>query len=301
MIEHRFTHVLSNQSERFVGPGPAFATLLLTVLIFGFTLAGIAGFSRLYSHLVQAGAIGAGMHAREALFVLFTLVLGFGTGFLALIIVRAKVDRAPLRTLFSGAPKFRFGLLAVSFALVVAVAAVAGFWLDADLRNTALERVGSHGPAQFLMLLAIYLFGFSIQSTFEEAFVRGWLIQRLSAHGLAVWLSAGLSTLVFALMHFSGDLQPAYLGLVAVMGLAFAWSAIRLNGLEFSIGAHVGNNFVVGGLFGGLISGSGFEDQDGALISGIVYLVGFGLVVEGFARFWPGRSGLEGLPRRTAG
>ena len=222
------------------------------------------------------------------------------------MLVRKLIERRPLTGLVTGQRQFRWTMMLAAFVFVGGLTFASSMVTDADLRASLLDRFTAYGAQVFVFVALAYLAGFAVQGTFEEVFVRGWLTQRLCAHGWSVWVSAVASTLIFVGLHVAPGIGPTYLVLVAAMGLAFAWSAIRLNGLEFAIGAHVANNFVVGGLFAGLISGQGYAEQDGAWLSLVVYLLVFGGVVEVFARvsprFWPDRSdgprnGPAALPR----
>jgi uncharacterized protein len=292
-------------------PGPPVTivgTVGLTLLVLICWLGAVAGGTFIQYWLADLDANSQfELTARnEMLMAGLMLVGGFGTGLLAVLLVRKVLERRPMRGLMTGHPRFRWTMMLAAFALVAGITLTVSLFTEADMRATLNDRLTAYGGIGFALVTLAYLVGFAIQGTFEEVFLRGWMTQRLCAHGWSVWVSALASTAIFVGLHIAPGIGPTYLALVAAMGLAFAWSAIRLNGLEFAIGAHVANNFVVGGLFAGLISGQGYAEQDGAWISLVLYLLVFGGVVEVFARlsprFWPDRSdgarnGPAGLPR----
>jgi hypothetical protein len=298
MTEPRYERLRADTS------GPAarvWGTIGLTLLVLVCWLGAVAvATAVLYGILGQITPGQLQVTARnEMLLASLMLGCGFGTGLLVVLLVRKLIERRPLKGLMTGQPRFRWSMMLAAFAFVGSLTLASSLVTDADLRATLGDRFSDYGAPAFGLVILAYLVGFAVQGTFEEVFLRGWLTQRLCAHGWSVWVSAVASTLIFVGLHVAPGIGPTYLALVAAMGLAFAWSAIRLNGLEFAIGAHVANNFVVGGLFAGLISGEGYAEQEGAWISLVLYLLVFGGVVEVFARlsprFWPDRP--EG-PRR---
>ncbi len=78
---------------------------------------------------------------------------------------------------------------------------------------------------------------------FEEVLFRGWLLQQFAAltRNLGVVLLADGA--LFALSH--GDLEPGAMAARAVFGIVLAWSAIRLGGIAFAVGAHAANNLLI--------------------------------------------------------
>jgi uncharacterized protein len=296
MTNARFEHALTNLPGRRV-------TVVGTIAMTGFILL------CWLSGLAVMGAVNMSLYDfttnltlevsrnNELTLAVFLLVLGFGAGLVAVLFVRRGLEKRPLISLVTAASHFRWSTVLAAFAIVVISSFALTYLTDSDASGVFDQRLTDYGLGGFLAVLGLYLVGFSIQSTFEEVFVRGWLTQRFCAHGWSVWVAALASTLIFVALHWSPDIGPTYLASVLAMALMFAWSAIRLNGLEFAIGAHVGNNFVVGGLFAGLINGQGYAEQDGAWIGLAIYLVLFGGLIEAFARF-PARDGLarSGLP-----
>jgi uncharacterized protein len=296
MTTQRFEHALTNLPGRKV---TVTGTIAMTGLILLCWLGGLAVMGAVNMSLYDATTdltLGVSRN-NELTLAVFVLVLGFGAGLFGVAVVRLGLEKRPLISLFTGAPQFRWSMVLAAFAIVVISSFAVTYLTDSDAAGVFDQRLTDYGLGGFLAVLGLYFVGFSVQSTFEEMFVRGWFTQRFYAHGWSVWVAALASTLIFVALHWSPDIGPTYLVSVLAMGLMFAWSAIRLNGLEFAIGTHVGNNFVVGGLFAGLINGQGYAEQDGAWIGLAIYLVLFVGLVEAFARF-PARDGLDrsGLP-----
>jgi membrane protease YdiL (CAAX protease family) len=222
----------------------------------------------------------------EAIAAFALMVIGFGPPFLALIAWRKFVEQVPIRTLFTGSPQFRWSL-AIGAAAAVAVSSFA---------SSALFDQGSLGPfetrmAQFswqdwLLLTSVYSLGVLVQSTFEEVFVRGWLLQHISRFLAHSFVAILVTTATFSILHY-GHAGWATMIVTFAIGLVFGYSAWRLNGLEAAIGGHIANNFLSALLLGTLVGGN---PADMGVMEGVaygVYLLGFLGFVEAWARFGP--------------
>jgi uncharacterized protein len=214
------------------------------------------------------------------------LILGFGPAFLVLLGWRHLVDRKPVATLFSAAARFRWGLCMAAAGVVSAGGLAASALLDPASATSVADRFAGWSLADAGLILAVYAAGFAVQATFEEVFVRGWLLQQVARRFASAAFAVLASALVFMAMHVGHPGWATY-PITFAMGIVFAWSALRLDGLEAAIGAHWANNFVSAALFGGLVAGNapamtGTE----AAMYGLYVLVFVGFV-EGWARCVP--------------
>ncbi len=106
-------------------------------------------------------------------------------------------------------------------------------------------------PALFFPALAIALTILLVQTTAEELFFRGYLLQWFSKVTRNVWVLAAASGLLFGLPHLANPEVAAASGfgyLVALLtyfatGFALAVVSIRSGTIELAIGAHFVNNF----------------------------------------------------------
>ncbi|MFH1143977.1 MAG: CPBP family intramembrane glutamic endopeptidase, partial [Candidatus Eisenbacteria bacterium] len=107
-------------------------------------------------------------------------------------------------------------------------------------------------PALFLPFLPLALLLTPLQTTAEELFFRGYLIQGLSLVGGSRLFLAAASGLLFALTHFANPemhIDPWLMPLSYFLtGVLLALCSLRDGSLELVIGAHAANN-----LFGALI------------------------------------------------
>lgn len=119
----------------------------------------------------------------------------------------------------------------------------------------------------FLLLFLLFLIAIPIQVTFEELFFRGYLNQGLSLKIKNPLIILTISSFIFGLAHLlNGDnvlSMGFYVYSAFVVGII--WSIVTLldNGIEWSTGAHLANNFFAFVIFGG----EGSVDNFGTLFS----------------------------------
>jgi uncharacterized protein len=225
----------------------------------------------------------------EATGMFILLVGGFGPGFLALIAWRKLMERRGVRSIFTGFQRIRWGLILASAAFISLLALGLTLGLDPEGTASIAARAASFSPSDWLLLSVAYGIGIAIQATFEEVYVRGWLLQHVGrfvpgALGIVV-----VTALVFTVIHVGHPGWATYVAAL-IFGLAFGWSVIRLNGLEAAIGAHVANN-LTGALLGGqMISGNAATMSLSDLGLYAAYAFGFLVFVDVWARFFPNPS-----------
>jgi membrane protease YdiL (CAAX protease family) len=183
-------------------------------------------------------------------FLFFALVtfipLFLGTLFAYRFIVGVK-----LRFLFSSVGRFRWWRVGMGFWVWLAL--FGGPVIIGLLSQSDAYRY-SFNAATFIPYFIVAILLLPIQTTAEELFFRGWIIQWAARRtGNVLWLST-LSGAIFAVPHLlnpeaAGDILGAFLGYFSV-GFALGWVTVRDRSLEVAIGAHMSNN-----LFAALIVG----------------------------------------------
>jgi len=102
-------------------------------------------------------------------------------------------------------------------------------------------------PLRWIILLLICIFLLPIQSTFEELFVRGYLMPAVSLISKNKWIPLMVTSLVFGLIHFDNPeidkygfwtMQIYYIGAGLFLGLI----TILDDSLELAIGVHAATN-----------------------------------------------------------
>lgn len=221
----------------------------------------------------------------EAWVVAAKLLAGFGPALVVTILWRRFVEGLSALTLVTAMAHFRWRLAIVS-GLVVGLFGLA-ITVMFDPHSTAAinARLARFCATDWLLLAVAYGIGIVVQASFEEVLVRGWLMQhvrRFIPHAFGVIF---VTAAIFAAMHFRHHGWATYL-VTSAFGLAFGWSAWRLNGLEAAIGAHVANNLVGALLAGQMITGNPPAMDSAQFIQLMVYVLGFLLFVEVWVRFF---------------
>ncbi len=126
----------------------------------------------------------------------------------------------------------------------VAFAAYAGLVL---LAGRGRLTVGAGDAAQALAVLAAWGFGFLGVALAEEAFFRGYLLQKLLAR-TPRWVAVGIPSLLFGLMHYTNyaGSDTRWLGLAnaGLMGVVLSLVVLDADSLLPAVGFHWAWNLV---------------------------------------------------------
>jgi membrane protease YdiL (CAAX protease family) len=105
----------------------------------------------------------------------------------------------------------------------------------------------SFNPEKFFGFALLVLCLLPIQTSTEEFFFRGYLMQGMSHLNRSTWVPVLLSSLAFAGLHIANPevtrygfwtMMAFYLGI----GLLLAWVTLYTEGLEAALGLHLANN-----------------------------------------------------------
>ena len=182
---------------------------------------------------------------------LFFALITFIPLFLSTLIAYRFILGVKLRYLFATLTTFRWWRVGLGFwvwAILVGAPVLIAIAAGSD------AYVFSFNLATFIPYFLVAIVLLPIQTTSEELFFRGWIIQWAAGRvGNIIWLSA-LSGALFALPHLlnpeaSSDIVGAFMGYFSV-GFALGWVTVRDRSLEIAIGAHLSNN-----IFAALIVG----------------------------------------------
>lgn len=258
---------------------------------------------------VLLGAFGAG-GAGEALEILLAMadpssgkidtlleetvmILALGVTFGGLAIGALGVLRLmfgrPMRTWITAAPRFRWKLMLAGLLLHCAVL---GVWLiiASALGDDSIKPPLFDGAAPMsvrLAYLAVVLVCLPIAAAFEEILCRGWLMQFTSAFTFNLLPLLLINGLIFSALHRDPDLGRNVSRLV--IGMVLSWGALRLGGLEFSIGAHTANNLMIALFVSSLSSNLDTckATTAGEVVADLLASVAMLVVIEIIARWTP--------------
>ena len=161
-----------------------------------------------------------------------------------------RFHRAEFRAVLTGAERFRWGRFAFGFGLWIVLAGIVELL---TYFFTGQSYQWQYDPASFWSVVVIALSLLPMQVLFEEAFVRGYLLQWFSVVSGYAWLGVLLSSMVFAGLHGMNP-EVGQFGVWTMMayyftvGVFLAVLAVIDDGLEQAIGIHLATN-VFGALF----------------------------------------------------
>jgi len=176
---------------------------------------------------------------------LFLLLLSFAGALGGLIVGVQWLHKRPWKTLVNFEGKLAWSKITFGFGFWLLLGfGLEGFSLIADWEN--YEFTFSLLP--FLILLVISLTLLPIQTSFEELFFRGWLMQKLAYYLNSKVIALIFSTICFAGIHIMNPEVFTY-GLVPMMiyyiqaGLLLGLITVLDDSLDLALGVHFATNF----------------------------------------------------------
>ena len=191
-------------------------------------------------HLGNAGSILPGMNTLTG-FVALMLASVFFLGGITLSM--RFIHQRLMRTLVTPARSLAWGRLFQGF----------GVWFGLVALMSLVEALVYPGRyvwtldlARFLPFLFLALIFIPIQTSAEELFFRGYLLQEIGLHVKNIWILSTLSGLVFGLPHLLNPEATVNYPLLGAyyfaFGFSLAWITLRDGRLELALGAHAANN-----------------------------------------------------------
>lgn len=182
---------------------------------------------------------------------LFFALITFLPFFLGILVAYRFILGVKLRYLFSSLGRFRWWRVGLGFwvwLVLIGAPVVVGI-----ASNPGAYRFEPDWQT-FIPFVIVGLLLFPVQTTAEELFFRGWILQWAARGWPNIWWLSTLSGVLFAVPHLlnpeaAGDLGGAFFGYFTI-GFALAWVTVRDRSLEIAIGAHLSNN-----LFAALVVG----------------------------------------------
>ena len=175
----------------------------------------------------------------------FLMLFSFAVGFFGVWLIVRFFHNQHFKDLLTTRKVFDWQRVLVGFG-IVAFFIVALTLLDYQVNPD--EYIFNFKSDQFLILAIIGIVMVPLQTTFEELYFRGYLMQGLGVIFKNRWLPFILTSVGFGLLHM-GNPEVAKIGsiiMVSYIGTGFLLGIMALmdEGLELSIGFHAGNNLV---------------------------------------------------------
>jgi membrane protease YdiL (CAAX protease family) len=173
----------------------------------------------------------------------FLALLTFVVGFLALYLTVKYLHQQSFLSLGTSRKKMDWKRVAFTFFLW---AIISGVFIGLDIFLSSDDYVYNFQPGPFLVLLMIALILIPIQTSFEEYFIRGYLMQGLGIATKSRWAALLGTSLIFGLLHiFNPEVAKIGYGVMVFYigtGLFLGILTLMDEGLELALGFHAANN-----------------------------------------------------------
>ena len=183
--------------------------------------------------------------AKSNLYLLLILLTFIG-GFIALIFVIKYIHKQTLTQLTTSRKKIDWGRFFFGFGLIATlsiVTTVFDFYSNPENYEVQFELI------PFLIMLVIVVTLIPIQTSFEEYFFRGYLMQGIGIAAKNKWVPLLITSVIFGGLHFFNP-EVEKIGNIAMVyyiGTGFFLGIITLmdEGMEISLGFHAGTNLII--------------------------------------------------------
>ena len=198
----------------------------------------------------------------DPLFLVAITLIGFALMFLVFYLCMRFIHHRSFISVFTAKSGIRWNKIlkgAVIWLSILVILAIISF-----LINPASYKV-TFNPATFVILLILSLIAFPIQSTFEEVFFRGYLMQGFGLLTKKPIIPILATSLIFGFGHLMNGtnmtMDVFMLVETCIVGIMLGVVTLGEDGIETAIGIHVINNLYAvlivstpGGIFGNLPS-----------------------------------------------
>ncbi len=177
--------------------------------------------------------------------MLMAMILMFAFGLLALYLVVKYIHKRAFTTVLTSRKTFdrkRFFFAFGIWFLLGVVMILADYWSHPE------DFTWNFKPVNFAVLALISFLFIPVQTSFEEIFMRGYLMQGIGGLVKNRWVPLIITSLIFGLLHgfnpevakLGNELMIYYIG----TGLFFGVITLMDEGLELPMGLHAANNIV---------------------------------------------------------
>ncbi len=193
--------------------------------------------------ILAGGDVGSMSEALGSNLFLFLMLLTFAIGLTCLFIWTKLVHKQPIRELTTSRKKVDWGRIFFAFILWSLISA-AFIFIDIQLSPEDYEFNFNLKP--FLILAVISIAMIPIQTSMEEYYLRGYMMQGIGLLAKNRWVPLFFTSILFGLMHIlNPEVEKLGYGImVFYIGTGFFLGILTLmdRGLELPLGFHAANN-----------------------------------------------------------
>lgn len=176
---------------------------------------------------------------------LFLMLLSFAVGLGVLYLVVKFFHKQPFRTITTSRNKMDWGRFFFGFGLIAITTVVL---TTLDYINNPQDYEVQFDLIPFLILAVIAIVMIPLQTSFEEYFFRGYLMQGIGVAAKNRWMPLFLTSVIFGGLHYFNP-EVGKIGsiiMVYYIGTGFFLGVMTLmdEGMELALGFHAGNNLV---------------------------------------------------------
>ncbi len=176
---------------------------------------------------------------------LFLMLLSFAVGLAAVFLVAKYIHKQTLRSLTTSRVSIdwsRFWFAFLIWGVTTACFILLEYYASPENYTFNFK------PIPFLILVLISVVFIPLQTSFEEYFFRGYLMQGLGVLVKNRWIPLIFTSTLFGLMHIANpEIEKlGYVLLVHYIGTGFLLGIMTLmdEGLELALGFHAANNLI---------------------------------------------------------
>ncbi len=174
---------------------------------------------------------------------LFLMLLTFAIGLLSLFVYVKFVHKQSITQLTTSRKKTDWSRIAMAFVLWAVISTV---FIIVDIQLSPEDYVFNFKLEPFLILAVIAIVMIPIQTSMEEYYIRGYMMQGLGVMAKNRWLPLLVTSLIFGLAHvFNPEVEKLGYGImIYYIGTGFFLGILTLmdEGLELALGFHAANN-----------------------------------------------------------
>ncbi|MEM9362594.1 MAG: CPBP family intramembrane glutamic endopeptidase [Bacteroidota bacterium] len=194
---------------------------------------------------MASGDIGAMSEVLGVNTFLFLMLLTFAVGLIALFFFVKVVHRQSLKSLTTSRSKIDWERIFFSFLLWGIISVV---FVLIDVYLAPDDYVVNFQLKPFLILFAIAVLMIPIQTSMEEYYMRGYLMQGLGIASKRKWVALVVTSLLFGSLHlFNPEVEKLGYGIMVFYigtGLFLGILTLMDEGLELALGFHAANNLI---------------------------------------------------------
>ena len=174
---------------------------------------------------------------------LFLMLLTFAIGLICLFVWTKLVHKQSIKELTTSRRKVDWGRVFFAFVLwsIISIA-----FVFIDIQMSPDDYVFNFNLKPFLILAAISIVLIPIQTSMEEYYIRGYMMQGIGLIARNRWVPLIFTSTLFGLMHiFNPEVEKLGYGImVYYIGTGFFLGILTLmdEGLELPLGFHAANN-----------------------------------------------------------